>query len=73
MNEGDAVDWLAQVHKEGALELEDADEFVQLLWVWFGPPVGGRSSDQSPETSWPAPKDLCLGSPEAGQKTKRLA
>lgn len=34
MNEGDAADWIAQLH-DGAPELEDADEFMQLLWIWF--------------------------------------
>lgn len=31
MNEGEAVEWIAELHDEGALELHDADEFVQLL------------------------------------------
>lgn len=35
MTEGDAADWIAQLHDEGPPELENADEFVQLLRTRF--------------------------------------
>lgn len=31
MNKGEAADWIAQLHNKDAVELHDADEFIQLL------------------------------------------
>lgn len=33
--EGEAAEWVAQLHDEGAPELEDNNEFLQLLRTWF--------------------------------------
>ncbi|ETE64417.1 hypothetical protein L345_09815, partial [Ophiophagus hannah] len=38
MNEGDASDWIAQLHNKGPAKLDDADEFVQLLRGQFEDP-----------------------------------
>lgn len=31
MNKGEVADWIVQLHNESTVELNDADEFVQLL------------------------------------------
>lgn len=42
MNEGDAAEWITQLHNECTPEFKDADEFVQLLWVRFEDTATGR-------------------------------
>lgn len=35
MNEGEAVEWIAELHNDEAPELGDAEKFVQLMRVRF--------------------------------------
>lgn len=36
MNEGQTVEWIAELHNEEAPELDDANKFIQLLQGQFG-------------------------------------
>lgn len=35
MNEGEVSEWIAELHNEEAPEVEDADEFIQLMQSRF--------------------------------------